>query len=127
MWTIVSIYHAQTMVWPLNRNQPLCVFLMSVVLQTEMKLFCVFTEYPLNPKSRSPRMLVIKKGNTKDLQISGFPVGGNIHSQPAKNGTGASVYKGLVPKPVIPPAKVCLQVLFFDFFAIFFYFTYNIV
>ncbi|XP_054842480.1 vasculin [Eublepharis macularius] len=62
-------------------------------------------EYPLNPKSRSPRMLVIKKGNTKDLQISGFPVGGNVHSQPAKNGTGTSVYKGLVPKPVIPPAK----------------------
>ncbi|KAL8203859.1 UNVERIFIED_CONTAM: Vasculin [Gekko kuhli] len=62
-------------------------------------------EYPLNPKSRSPRMLVIKKGNTKDLQISGFPVGGNAHSQPAKNGTGTSVYKGLVPKPVIPPAK----------------------
>ncbi|XP_053155636.1 vasculin [Hemicordylus capensis] len=62
-------------------------------------------EYPLNPKSRSPRMLVIKKGNTKDLQISGFSVGGNVHSQPAKNGTGTSVYKGLVPKPAIPPAK----------------------
>ncbi|XP_048359803.1 vasculin [Sphaerodactylus townsendi] len=62
-------------------------------------------EYPLNPKSRSPRMMVIKKGNTKDLQISGFPLGGNAHSQPAKNGTGASVYKGLVPKPAIPPAK----------------------
>lgn len=67
---------------------------------------CFSTEYPLNPKSRSPRMLVIKKGSTKDLQISGFPVGGNVHSQPAKNGTGTSVYKGLVPKPVIPPAKV---------------------
>ncbi|XP_028603993.1 vasculin isoform X1 [Podarcis muralis] len=62
-------------------------------------------EYPLNPKSRSPRMLVIKKGSTKDLQISGFPVAGNIHSQSVKNGTGTSVYKGLVPKPVIPPAK----------------------
>ncbi|XP_003216226.1 vasculin [Anolis carolinensis] len=62
-------------------------------------------EYPLNPKSRSPRMLVIKKGSTKDLQISGFPVGGNVHSQSVKNGTGASVYKGLVPKPAIPPAK----------------------
>uniref|UniRef100_A0A8C4VXD4 Vasculin n=1 Tax=Gopherus evgoodei TaxID=1825980 RepID=A0A8C4VXD4_9SAUR len=62
-------------------------------------------EYPLNPKSRSPRMLVIKKGNTKDLQISGFPVVGGLHSQPVKNGTGTSVYKGLVPKPATPPAK----------------------
>uniref|UniRef100_A0A8C5SD52 Vasculin n=1 Tax=Laticauda laticaudata TaxID=8630 RepID=A0A8C5SD52_LATLA len=64
-------------------------------------------EYPLNPKSRSPRMLIIKKGNTKDLQISGFPVGGNIHSsQLVGNGTGLNVYKGLVPKPIIPPAKI---------------------
>ncbi|NXJ01547.1 GPBP1 protein, partial [Psophia crepitans] len=62
-------------------------------------------EYPLNPKSRSPRMLVIKKGSTKELQISGFPVGGSLHSQPVRNGTGTSVYKGLVPKPVTPPAK----------------------
>uniref|UniRef100_A0A672TJ08 Vasculin n=1 Tax=Strigops habroptila TaxID=2489341 RepID=A0A672TJ08_STRHB len=35
-------------------------------------------EYPLNPKSRSPRMLVIKKGSTKELQISGIPVVGSI-------------------------------------------------
>ncbi|KAM6304650.1 vasculin isoform 2-T4 [Podargus strigoides] len=56
-------------------------------------------EYPLNPKSRSPRMLVIKKG------LSGFPVVGSLHSQPIRNGTGTSVYKGLVPKPVTPPAK----------------------
>ncbi|XP_072461683.1 vasculin isoform X2 [Notamacropus eugenii] len=62
-------------------------------------------EYPLNPKSRAPRMLVIKKGSTKDLQISGFPAAGNLHSQPVKNGTGPSVYKGLVPKPAAPPAK----------------------
>ncbi|XP_063175938.1 vasculin isoform X3 [Chroicocephalus ridibundus] len=62
-------------------------------------------EYPLNPKSRSPRMLVIKKGSTKELQISGFPVVGSLHSQPVRNGTGTSVYKGLVPKPVTPPAK----------------------
>ncbi|XP_061474351.1 vasculin [Rhineura floridana] len=62
-------------------------------------------EYPLNPKSRSPRMLVIKKGSTKDLQISGFPVAGSVHPQSVKNGTGTSVYKGLVPKPIIPPAK----------------------
>lgn len=56
-------------------------------------------DYPPNPKSRTPRMLVIKKGNTKDLQLSGFPVAGNLQSQPVKNGTGPSVYKGLVPKP----------------------------
>ncbi|XP_054144165.1 vasculin isoform X2 [Melozone crissalis] len=62
-------------------------------------------EYPLNPKSRSQRMLVIKKGSTKELRISGFPVVGALHSQPVRNGTGTSVYKGLVPKPVTPPAK----------------------
>ncbi|XP_021236168.1 vasculin isoform X2 [Numida meleagris] len=50
-------------------------------------------------------MLVIKKGSTKELQISGFPVVGSLHSQPVKNGTGTSVYKGLVPKPATPPAK----------------------
>ncbi|NWQ71936.1 GPBP1 protein, partial [Neopipo cinnamomea] len=62
-------------------------------------------EYPLNPKSRSQRMLVIKKGNTKELRISGFPTVGNLHSQLVRNGNGTSVYKGLVPKPVTPPAK----------------------
>ncbi|KAL2294295.1 hypothetical protein Nmel_008020 [Mimus melanotis] len=62
-------------------------------------------EYPLNPKSRSQRMLVIKKGSTKELRISGFPVVGSLHSQPVRNGTGTSVYKGLVPKPVTPSAK----------------------
>ncbi|NXY31532.1 GPBP1 protein, partial [Pomatorhinus ruficollis] len=62
-------------------------------------------EYPLNPKSRSQRMLVIKKGSTKELRISGFPVVGSLHSQPVRNSTGTSVYKGLVPKPVTPPAK----------------------
>ncbi|KAM6293997.1 vasculin-like isoform 2-T2 [Aegotheles albertisi] len=62
-------------------------------------------EYPLNPKSISPRMLVIKKGSTKELQISGFPVIGSLHSQPVKNRSGTSVYKGLVPKPATPPTK----------------------
>lgn len=51
-------------------------------------------------------MLVIKKGSTKELQISGFPLLGSLHLQPVKNGTGTSVYKGLVPKPATPPAKV---------------------
>ncbi|XP_035164924.1 vasculin-like [Oxyura jamaicensis] len=50
-------------------------------------------------------MLVIKKGSTKELQISGFPLVGSLHSQLVKNGTGTSVYKGLVPKPATPPAK----------------------
>lgn len=71
-------------------------------------LFFFLLEYPLNPKSRSQRMLVIKKGSTKELRISGFPVVGSLHSQPGKNGTGTSVYKGLVPKPVTPPAKVSI-------------------
>ncbi|NXR03442.1 GPBP1 protein, partial [Sagittarius serpentarius] len=61
--------------------------------------------YPLNPKSRSQRMLVIKKGSTKELQISGFPVVGSLHSHPVRNGPGTSVYKGLVPKLVTPPTK----------------------
>ncbi|NWI11815.1 GPBP1 protein, partial [Crypturellus soui] len=65
-----------------------------------------FVKYPLNPKSRSPRMLVIKKGSTKELQISGFPVVGGLHSQSVKNGTSTSVYKGLIPKPATPPAKL---------------------
>lgn len=56
-------------------------------------------------------MLVIKKGNTKDLQLSGFPVVGNLQSQPVKNGTGPSVYKGLVPKPAAPPTKVSSKLL----------------
>ncbi|XP_010215080.1 PREDICTED: vasculin-like isoform X2 [Tinamus guttatus] len=51
-------------------------------------------------------MLVIKKGSTKELQISGFPVAGGLHSQSVKNGTGTSVYKGLVPNPATPPAKL---------------------
>lgn len=66
----------------------------------------VHAEYPPNPTSRAPRMLVIKKGTAKDLQLSGFPAGGALPSQPVKNGTGPSVYKGLVPKPAAPPTKV---------------------
>ncbi|NWH77499.1 GPBP1 protein, partial [Piaya cayana] len=62
-------------------------------------------EYPLNLKSRSPRMQVIKKGSTKELQISRFPVLGSLHSQAVRNGTGTSVYKGIVPKPLNPSVK----------------------
>ncbi|KAM4754214.1 vasculin-like isoform 3-T12 [Cyanocitta cristata] len=60
---------------------------------------------PLNPKSRSPRMLVIKKSSIKELQIPGFPVVGSLHSLTVKNGIGTSIYKGLVPKPATSPAK----------------------
>ncbi|NXP45313.1 GPBP1 protein, partial [Heliornis fulica] len=62
-------------------------------------------EYPLNSTSRSQRMLVIKKGSTKELQVPGVPVVGSLYSQPVKSGSGTSVYKGLVPKLVTPPAK----------------------
>ncbi|NXM41560.1 GPBP1 protein, partial [Gymnorhina tibicen] len=48
---------------------------------------------------------ILSQNNTKELRISGFPVVGSLHSQPVRNGTGSSVYKGLVPKPVTPPAK----------------------
>ncbi|NXX98373.1 GPBP1 protein, partial [Centropus bengalensis] len=58
--------------------------------------------YPSNLKSRSARMLVIKKGSTKELQKSGFPV--SLHSQPVRSGIGTSVYKGLIPKLVNPSA-----------------------
>lgn len=54
-------------------------------------------------------MLVIKKGSAKELQVSGFPVVGSIHSPPVRNGTSTSIYKGLVPKPVTPPTKVSLE------------------
>ncbi|NXF91791.1 GPBP1 protein, partial [Eubucco bourcierii] len=60
-------------------------------------------EYPLNPKSRSPRTLVIKKGCVKEVPISGFPVAGS--PQPIRTGTGASAYKGFFLRPVIPSTK----------------------
>ncbi|XP_014351099.1 vasculin isoform X2 [Latimeria chalumnae] len=62
-------------------------------------------EHPLNPKSRTPKMLVIKKANKEDSAVSGFQAVGSPHSQPVKNGTGPSVYKGLVPKPAGPATK----------------------
>ncbi|NXG41406.1 GPBP1 protein, partial [Psilopogon haemacephalus] len=60
---------------------------------------------PLSLNSRSQRMLVFKKSSMKEQKIFGFPVAGSLNSQPIRNGTGASVYKGLVPKPVTPPTK----------------------
>ncbi|XP_056682069.1 LOW QUALITY PROTEIN: vasculin-like, partial [Monodelphis domestica] len=54
---------------------------------------------------RAPKIPDIKKGSAKDLQISGFPEVGNLHSQPVKNGTGTSVYKALIPKLAVLPRK----------------------
>ena len=62
-------------------------------------------EYPRSPKSCAPRMLVIKKGNTEGLELSGFQGGENLQSQPVKNGTGPNVYKCFIPKPAVPPTK----------------------
>lgn len=91
-----------------TRNLPLCIHAQEFFCLFFYFCFLLFLEYPLNPKSRSSRMLVIKKSSTKELQISGFPVVGNLHSQPVKNGTGTNVYKGLVPKPATPSTKVSL-------------------
>ncbi|XP_036082196.1 vasculin isoform X5 [Rousettus aegyptiacus] len=110
--------HAQTHTYPTKKisQAPLLVYQIDKVNGKSVEGdigYCLnptastlnLKEYPPNPKSRTPRMLVIKKGNTKDLQLSGFPVVGSLQSQPVKNGTGPSVYKGLVPKPAAPPTK----------------------
>ncbi|KAK1174354.1 vasculin-like [Acipenser oxyrinchus oxyrinchus] len=64
----------------------------------------VWVEHPPNPKSRTSKMMVIKKV-TKEDPSSGFPAAGPPHHQPTKNGTGLSVFKGLVPKPAALPVK----------------------
>ncbi|XP_034760487.2 vasculin-like [Acipenser ruthenus] len=64
----------------------------------------VWGEHPPNPKSRTSKMMVIKKVSKEDPS-SGFPAAGPPHQQPTKNGTGLSVFKGLVPKPAAPPVK----------------------
>ncbi|MGH0175945.1 UNVERIFIED_CONTAM: hypothetical protein FKN15_071723 [Acipenser sinensis] len=64
----------------------------------------VWVEHPPNPKSRTSKMMVIKKVSKEDLS-SGFPAAGPPHQQPTKNGTGLSVFKGLIPKPAAPPVK----------------------
>ncbi|XP_067889717.1 vasculin-like isoform X2 [Heterodontus francisci] len=50
-------------------------------------------------------MLVIKKVLKEEPILPGYPLTGGSHPQPVKNGTGPSVYKGLVPKAAGPPAK----------------------
>ncbi|XP_048456454.1 vasculin isoform X1 [Rhincodon typus] len=62
-------------------------------------------ENPPNPKSRTSKMLVIKKVLKEEPILPGYPLTGGSHPQPVKNGTGPSVYKGLVPKAAGPPAK----------------------
>uniref|UniRef100_A0A4W3K6N6 Vasculin n=1 Tax=Callorhinchus milii TaxID=7868 RepID=A0A4W3K6N6_CALMI len=61
-------------------------------------------ENPPNPKSRTSKMLVIKKVLKEEPILSGYPLTGASHTHPMKNGTG-SVYKGLVPKPTAPSGK----------------------
>ncbi|XP_018418182.1 PREDICTED: vasculin [Nanorana parkeri] len=43
-------------------------------------------EYPLNSKSRSSRMLVIRKGMKDDFSFSGYPITTSTRIPPAKNG-----------------------------------------
>lgn len=43
-------------------------------------------EYPLNSKSRSSRMLVIRKGMKDDFSLSGYPITTSTRIPPAKNG-----------------------------------------
>ncbi|XP_072272502.1 vasculin [Pyxicephalus adspersus] len=42
-------------------------------------------EYPLNYKSRSSRMLVIRKGMKDDFSLSGYPITTSTHISPTKN------------------------------------------
>ncbi|KAJ8338678.1 hypothetical protein SKAU_G00354640 [Synaphobranchus kaupii] len=60
-------------------------------------------EHPPNPKSRTSKMMVIKR-MAKDEQTTPLPPAAHTQSVPPKNGT-PSFYKGLVPKPVAVPAK----------------------
>ncbi|XP_067842412.1 vasculin-like isoform X2 [Heptranchias perlo] len=62
-------------------------------------------ENPPNPKSRTSKMLVIKKVLKEEPILPGYPLTGGSHPQPVKNGTGPRVYKGLVPKAAGSPAK----------------------
>ncbi|KAJ8395611.1 hypothetical protein AAFF_G00030920 [Aldrovandia affinis] len=61
-------------------------------------------EHPPNPKSRTSKMMVIKR-MPKEEQASTLPPAGHTQLVPPKNGTGPSFYKGLVPKPAAVPVK----------------------
>ncbi|KAM9330991.1 vasculin [Gastrophryne carolinensis] len=57
-------------------------------------------EYPLNTKSQSSQMLVIRKGMKDDFSLSGYPVTTSTHVPPFNNGTDIS--KGLPSKETSP-------------------------
>ncbi|XP_073479131.1 vasculin isoform X2 [Aquarana catesbeiana] len=62
-------------------------------------------EYPLNSKSRSSRMLVIRKGMKDDFSWSGYPITTSSNRvPPAKNGMDIS--KDLEPKDSSPTKEV---------------------
>ncbi|KAM4706416.1 vasculin isoform 1-T3 [Discoglossus pictus] len=64
-------------------------------------------EYPLNTKSRTSRMLVIRKGMKDDFSLSGYPITTSSRISPVKNGTG--VFKGLAPNTVNPNKEPCIS------------------
>ncbi|MBN3300515.1 GPBP1 protein, partial [Amia calva] len=63
-------------------------------------------EHPPNPKSRTSKMMVIKKVS-KEEQGSGYPAAGPVQPTPSKNGTGPPAFKVMAPKPAgALPVKV---------------------
>ncbi|XP_036384806.1 vasculin-like [Megalops cyprinoides] len=61
-------------------------------------------EHPPNPKSRTSKMMVIKR-IPREEQSTALPSSALAQPVPPKNGTGPSFYKGLVPKPAAVPVK----------------------
>ncbi|XP_068127931.1 vasculin [Hyperolius riggenbachi] len=61
-------------------------------------------EYPLNSKSRSSRMLVIRKGMKDDFSLSGYPVATSAFIPAVKNGTDLS--KDLPPQEASPKKEL---------------------
>ncbi|KAM5191272.1 vasculin isoform 1-T2 [Mantella aurantiaca] len=57
-------------------------------------------EYPLNSKSRSSRMLVIRKGMKDDFSLSGYPITTSTRFPPVKN--GMDTFKDLEAKDSSP-------------------------
>ncbi|XP_053304014.1 vasculin [Spea bombifrons] len=64
-------------------------------------------DFPLNTKSRTSRMLVIRKGMKDDLSLSGYPIATSTRIPPATNETEAP--KSIVPKSVTPPRELYSQ------------------
>ncbi|KAI1904619.1 hypothetical protein AGOR_G00007560 [Albula goreensis] len=61
-------------------------------------------EHPPNPKSRTSKMMVIKR-MPKEEQASMLSPTSHGQPLPPKNNAGTSLYKGLVPKPAALPVK----------------------